>query len=357
MSTPPLRSLLSPGTPAGRVLLGTMTRTLWWTLTVLALPAGLLNIAAYFTTRPVFLAQLSPFRVQAGALLLAHLVFCLVLRRRRWAALFAVLALFNLYAVLRPAIPEPISAYNSAHPPLKILFANVLTSHPDPARLLALIAVEKPDLVALVEVNRRWQSQLTPALARDYPHSTFHPREDNFGVAVFARDAVTNPRLAAFADPEIPSLDLTLRHGARDFRILVTHTLPPGNAEGTKLRDLQLVALAGWFADTTTPVLAMSGTAATLVEPPLALAVGDLNATPWCPPLRRLLDDARLHLAARGHAACAASWPVAVPFLRIPLDHALLNAALVCTAYRVGPDIGSDHFPILLEVQPAASFQ
>jgi endonuclease/exonuclease/phosphatase (EEP) superfamily protein YafD len=344
-------------TPAGRVMLGTITRAIWWTLTALALPAGLLNIAAYFTTRPVVLAQLSPFRVQAGALLLAHLVFCLVLRRRRWAALFATIALFNVWAVLRPAIPEPINACDSSRPPLKILFANVLSSNSDPAPLLALIASESPDLIALVEVNHRWQSQLAPVLARDYPHSTFHSREDNFGLAVFTRDAFANIRLVAFADPEIPSLDLALRHGDRDFRFVVTHTLPPGDTAGSELRARHLAALGRWFADATTPALAPSGAASTRGESPLVFAVGDFNATPWCPSLRRLIAAARLHLAARGHAAVAATWPVAVPFLRIPLDHALLSESLVCTAYRVGPDIGSDHFPIILEIQPAAPLQ
>ena len=337
--------LFLPTTDADRATLRMMARAAWATFTALALPLGLLGVAAYFTSSPHFFAQLSPFRILAAGLLAAHFVFCLALRRRRWAALFAVLVCFNLWAVLRPAIPAVMTVTDTTHPPLKILFANVLTSNSDPARLLALIAAEAPDFIALVEVNRRWQTQLEPALAAAYPFSLFRPREDNFGVAVLSRVEPAGGRVEFFADVETPSLDLTLPSGDRPIRVLVTHPLPPGDAETAALRDQHLEGLADWMRFTAT--LQAAGT------PPVpVLILGDLNATPWCPPLRRLLAQSGLHTAARGHAAVASTWPVPIPFLRIPLDHALLNDELACIRYRIGPDIGSDHFPLLLEVLP-----
>lgn len=339
--------LFLPTTDADRATLRIMTRTAWATFTALALPLGLLGVAAYFTSSPHFLAQLSPFRILVAGLLAAHFAFCLALRRRRWAALFAVLVCFNLWAVLRPALPPVMTVTDTTHPPVKILFANVLTSNPDPARLLALIASESPDLIALVEINQRWKTQLEPALSAAYPFSDFHPREDNFGLAVFSRTRPKGGRVEFFADVETPSFDLSLPYGDRDIRILVTHPLPPGDAETTALRDQHLEGLADWVRFT--------GTLHTATTPPVpVLILGDLNATPWCPPLRRLLARSGLHPAARGHAVVASTWPVPIPFLRIPLDHALLNDQLACVSYRVGPDIGSDHFPLLLEVQTTA---
>lgn len=337
----------SPPLPAGRAALASIARAAFWTFTVLALPLGLLGIAAYFTSSPAFLAQLSPFRLQAAALLTAHIAFCLVLHRGRWALLFGLIAAFNYGAVARSQFPGRINTFDPRHPPLKILYANVLTSNPDPARLLALIAAEKPDLVALLEINTRWLSVLSPALATEYPFSSLHPREDNFGLALFSRLQPQGGRVEFFADVETPSYDFTLPASSGPIRILLTHPLPPGDAEGTALRDQHLADLVRWaaFVDT------LRTPSATPVP---ALILGDFNATPWCPPLRRLLAASRLRPAARGHVTVAPTWPVAIPFLRIPLDHALLNDALVCTSYRIGPDIGSDHFPLLLEVRPAA---
>ncbi len=347
---PPIASAPPPlPPPAHHRAFGDLGRALFLTLTAFALPGAVLSTLAYFTSTPGFLAQLSPFRVQYAALLIAQLLLCLALRRPRWAAFFAVFAVFNAWAVLRPTLatnPTPTpDANENAPPPLKILLANVLTSNSDPTRLLALIATEKPDLVALLEIDARWQALLSPALRSDYPHGFFRAREDNFGLAVFSRLPPGDGRVEFFSDSETPSFAFTLPLPPAEIRIVLTHPMPPGDTATTRLRDHHLGELLDWVDHPSAPPPA--------APPRPALILGDLNATPWCPPLRRLLAAGGLRPAARGHTFFAATWPVPVPFLRIPLDHALLNDALVCTAYRVGPDIGSDHFPLVLELRLA----
>ena len=327
--------------PRPRALLA-CTRAAFRTLVAIAIPGCLLTTLAYFTSTPAFFAQLSPFRVQYAVLLGTLALFALVLRKGRWALLFFAFAGFNVWAVLRSALPSaPIQADISG-PTVKILLANVLTSNPDPAPLLALIATEKPDLIALLETNRRWQDQLSRALLPTYSHATFHAREDNFGLAVLSRILPSDTRVEFFADREIPSLAFTLSVDGRPLRVLLTHPLPPGDTEYTELRDRHLSELINWAATARqTPGM---GTAPVLI-------LGDLNSTPWCPPLRHLIASSGLRPALRGHAWVVPSWPAAVPFLRIPLDHALIDPALVCTSYHAGPNIGSDHFPVLLEVR------
>lgn len=355
MATPAPSAAHAPG-----AALRSAARAAFWTLTLLALPAAALSLAAWFTSTPFFLAQLSPFRVQAAALLATHAAFCLVLRRGHWAALFAALGLLNLAAVhhgsrlLSSAPPgaAPLSAYaapgaEASVRPLKILYANVLTSNTDPSPLLALIAAEQPDLVALLEIDARWERQLTPLLAADYPHRFARTREDNFGLALYARVQPGGGRVEFFADVETPSFDFTFPHPDGDIRMLLTHPLPPGDAGTTRLRDDHLGDLVNWHHH-------VAGLTATDAPSQPILILGDLNATPWCPPLRRLLAATGLRTAASDHRVVAATWPVALPFLRIPLDHALLNSTLACVAYRVGPDIGSDHFPLVLEVRPSS---
>jgi endonuclease/exonuclease/phosphatase (EEP) superfamily protein YafD len=321
------------------------------TLTVLALPAALVSLAAWFSSTPHFLAQLSPFRVQAGLLLLAHAGFCLALRRRRWAATFAMLAGLQgalvAHATLGGNRPAPPASGSETGPdrPLKVLFSNVLTSNPDSAPLLGLIAEERPDLVALIEVNARWTRELNAALAEEYPHRFVRAREDNFGVAIYSRAEPLGARVVFFADVETPSIDFVLLHPRGDIRILVTHPLPPGDPAGARLRDEHIGDLANWHRH-------VAGLTPAGANPISILVLGDLNATPWCPPLRRLLANTGLRTAARDHRRLAPTWPVPIPWLRIPLDHALLNGSLACTDYRVGPSIGSDHAPLILSVIP-----
>ncbi len=122
--------------------------------------------------------------------------------------------------------------------------------------------------------------------------------------------------------------------------------MPPGDTAGTELRDRHLSELTDWAVTASQDTGGTPGVLSGSV-----LILGDLNSTPWCPPLRRLLASTGLRPAWRGHAWGAATWPAQVPFLRIPLDHALLDPSLVCTSYRTGPDIGSDHFPVLIELR------
>jgi len=326
-----------------------IARTTFWTFTALALPGLALTTAAWFWESPALLAQLSPFRVQYAVLLAAHALFCLALRRRRWAAFFAAFALLNAGAVLHAtrafaSPPAPTAGPGSAAP-LKIVFANVLTSNADPAPLFRLIAEEKPDLVALLEINGRWKSLLLSRLSADFPFQSVHPREDNFGLALFSRARPGGGRVEFFADVEAPSLDLVWYHPDAAIRIVLTHPLPPGDDATTALRNQHLDDLANWRRF-------VAGLTASDAPSTPTLILGDLNATPWCPPLRRLLADTGLRPAAADAGLLAPSWPVPVPFLRIPLDHALLSPDLACVSYRVGPDIGSDHFPLILELSP-----
>lgn len=62
------------------------------------------------------------------------------------------------------------------------------------------------------------------------------------------------------------------------------------------------------------------------------------------------LKSAGANLDSRSTAApWMPTWKVGSP-LAIPIDHALATKALAITKREVGPDIGSDHRPLLIEV-------
>jgi len=46
----------------------------------------------------------------------------------------------------------------------------------------------------------------------------------------------------------------------------------------------------------------------------------------------------------------AATWPTSLPISLIPLDHMLHSDSLTTVAREVGPDLGSDHKPLTVEV-------
>lgn len=297
----------------------------------------LLTLAAFAGEHHWLLELTTHFRPHYAAALLAGVFIYAVARRPRSAALFAAFAVLNATALAPRFLPRDTPRPHPDAPTVKLLLSNVLTDNRDRTSLLALIEREQPDLIALLEVNDAWLADLA-TLSVSHPYSRLVPRADNFGIALFSRLPLADIKTIYLGPSEVPSIRATLSLNDRSVTVLATHPLPPGNAGNLPLRDLHLAEIAAWSAASPAPVIVL----------------GDLNCTPWSPAFRTLLRDGVLHDTGRG---LSPTWPVTPWWLRIPLDHCLVSAnAFVVIDHRVGPDIGSDHFPLLvtLALPPAA---
>ena len=92
--------------------------------------------------------------------------------------------------------------------------------------------------------------------------------------------------------------------------------------------------------------LAIAGDILAEVDAPM-LVVGDFNATPWSASLRAFRSENDL-----SGFNTRATWPVWLGFAGIPIDHAFVSRDLRILGIETGPDIGSDHRPILIDVAP-----
>jgi endonuclease/exonuclease/phosphatase (EEP) superfamily protein YafD len=78
---------------------------------------------------------------------------------------------------------------------------------------------------------------------------------------------------------------------------------------------------------------------------------GDFNSTPWSFTRRR--EDRRLGLTRVTRAVF--SWPASTPFGVLPIDHVYVGEGWRVLSVRKGPRLGSDHFPVVVELAPASS--
>ena len=78
------------------------------------------------------------------------------------------------------------------------------------------------------------------------------------------------------------------------------------------------------------------------------LLLGDLNATPWSHPFKRLLQETGLIDGSRG-MGYQPTWPAGVLPLLIPIDHCLHSQELRVVHKEVGPMVGSDHYPVIVD--------
>jgi endonuclease/exonuclease/phosphatase (EEP) superfamily protein YafD len=272
---------------------------------------------------------------------LGGLAACLRWPRPTAVACLAVAAVINardlMPAWLPPAAVHAPAAAAEADQRVFVISMNVHRVNDDPTAAVAYLRDRRPDIVAVLEVDDDWAAALE-GLAEQFPHRLIRPRPDNFGIAVLSRWPLVDPQVVAFSETGFPSIIATVRRESGDFRFIATHPYPPFNGRAT---EALLVHLAG--------------VAEAVESSPLpCIVAGDLNATPWSRPFRELLARSGLVDTAVGHGV-QPTWHAHLPAPRIPIDHVLVPPAAVVLRREVGPDIGSDHFPVEAElILPAA---
>ena len=217
---------------------------------------------------------------------------------------------------------------------IRILHANVLSSNTRHSLLLELIAQEKPDLVILQEVNTKWLEALE-LLANDFPFTCLATREDNFGMAVYSRIPLHDAVVRQLGGARLPSMVLQIQLDDVLVDVIASHPMPPSSAAAQSSRDEQLMQIAS-FAER---------------RPHPLIIVGDLNTTIWTASYHDLCEELGLTNARKGFGVLA-SWPAHLPaIVRIPIDHCLISDEFLVRDCRLGPKIGSDHLPLIIDLQ------
>lgn len=272
------------------------------------------------------------FRWQYGVALALGLFAAVLVRRRGLAWALALAAAANGWALLTATGPTPDEAPPPTAHAIKLLVANIHHGLQDFGPLLALIEHESPDVIGLLEVSPDALEALAP-LADRYAVRQTEARDDPFGIGLWSRlpDSTVTP-------VEMPPLGLPTLclewPGPRSGSLWLVHPFPPLGAQAAGWRDAQLAHIAGLLAGQ-----------------PDALLAGDLNTTPWSQAYRQLRTRAQMADSRAG----GWPWPTwsagPLPLLfAVPIDHVLHGGAWRATRHEVGPDIGSDHRPLLVEL-------
>ncbi len=224
---------------------------------------------------------------------------------------------------------------------LRLMAFNVLTRNPSKAEVMDYIGSEQADILALIETDERWLSALRERLP-DYTIVAAAPQDDNFGMLLAIRgtreglevDASRVIYDLAESERSLPAIEARLRVDGRPLDLLQVHTTPPGGAYYSQLRDRQLAGAADWAA----------GRSARHI------VLGDLNITPFSPQFDTLLRDRGLLDSTRGHGF-QATWPMpGSALMGIPIDHVLHGPGIRVLDRRIGPILGSDHRPVVVDL-------
>jgi len=292
--------------------------------------ACLATVCGFFARGWWVLELCCHFRVQYAVVLVLATALAAACKRYKSAAL---LALFTAVNVL-PIVPLYFGRTTATDvgPSLRAVLLNVHTANHDSAAVLDFLQTAEAKLVVLLEVNDRWRRELQ-ALEADYPHSRMMPREDNFGIALLSRVPWHDCRIVHLGDAGVPSIIAHMRIEDAPLTVIATHPLPPVNAEYVADRNRQLVAVAELAAEQDNAVLVL----------------GDLNTTSFSPHFGDLLERSKLQDSRTGFGL-QPTWPAQSPVTWISLDHCLVSPSMTVGNRRVGPFVGSDHYPVVVDL-------
>lgn len=211
----------------------------------------------------------------------------------------------------------------------KLLLCNALSQNPTPERVLALLETEQADVVVLLEVRQSLLTLLAPVLPQ-YPGQVLLPREDNFGMALLSRKPLTGIQVIDKLGP--PSILADTEVAGKRLHVIGAHPVPPIGGDYARLRNQTVLSLGEHLQNCPRPFVLL----------------GDLNNTPWSPSLAPIRGQA---LTARAGFGVQATWPsVFPPFLRIAIDQCFVSPGVNVVECRVGPQVGSDHLPLVVGI-------
>jgi endonuclease/exonuclease/phosphatase (EEP) superfamily protein YafD len=306
-------------------------------IAISAVALAVMSLAAFLGRWIWWLDVLANFRAQY-VVGLAVLGLIVVLSRWRKTG-YAVLgvALVNLLVVLPLYLGSPAKATVEASA-IRVMSFNLLSTNERYTEVIEYIEGVDPDLILLHEASRPWEVAMEAA---ELDYQIIRPRSEDliFGTLVLVKGDAVEAVSYGFAASSARAVELTYtpEGWTTTLSILGTHPLAPTDRERADLRDAQLGFAGEWASDRNGAVI----------------VVGDFNATPWSWPFRRLMDSADLQNSQKGFGLQPTFSAESNLLLRVPIDHLLHSPALEVTDRDLGPRLGSDHFPLLVDLQLA----
>ncbi len=300
-----------------------------------ALALAALSLAGFLGGSIWWLDVIANFRAQFVIVLALLGLLVAVTKWKRWSYPIFAAAVVNGLVVLPlfvGAPPDPVAGL----PDLRVLSFNLLSTNESYSEVGEYIASVDPDVVLLHEASRPWEVAMSTGPS-DYEVVVARSDDLIFGTLVMVKgeDVEVVSHGFSTSSPRAVSVSFVPEGWPTPVTVLGSHPLAPTNEERADLRDAQIGFISEWVNDQNGP----------------HVVAGDLNATPWSWPYRLLLAETELESSQRGFGLQPTFPADSNLFLRVPIDHVLVSSDLSVVERSLGPDLGSDHFPLLVDLQ------
>lgn len=215
---------------------------------------------------------------------------------------------------------------------LSLLICNVLQDNSAYDKVIDTAMRQSPDILVTLESNKDWGEALHEGLDDSYPFHVSVPLENMYGMHVFSKIKLLNPKVKYRIKNDIPSVDVTVRLGnGEEIDLYFLHPMPPSPSEAyaSTGRDAEL-ALVGLEVEK---------------KKRNAIVAGDMNDVAWSHSSRLFQRISGLLDPRRGRGFFA-TFHADYWFIRWPLDHIFHSKDLAVVELKKLGYVGSDHFPV-----------
>ena len=222
----------------------------------------------------------------------------------------------------------------------RLVISNVLMTNDKYDRWLEVVRSTDPDVILAVEVDQTWMEHIAE-LEEDYPHVLRYVQDNYYGMVVFSRLEFRNDEIRFLVQEDVPSMRTDIRLPAGDWiEFHAVHPRPPEplQDQDSVARDAEIVLLGREIKDDDYKPRVIGG---------------DFNDVAWSRTTDLFLKLSRLLDPRRGRGFYntydARRW-----YFRYPLDHIFHSKEFELVELRRLPNVGSDHFPVFVELAVTA---
>lgn len=283
-----------------------------------------------------FFDQFSHFRVQLFVAL-AALLFA-VIAGRQW--MFAGLALIGICANLTVLLPHStgtseLKSWPADVPRFRCVSINLLQGNKRHDKLETFVRGSGADVIVFQEVSPRWGEALQ-GLTDIYPTQLIRARKDSKGAALLSKHPARRLEFEVMpGQKKIGAVVGEIEAKGGPVTVFGIHSPKPTSAEDAASQH----AYFEWLARRTSDERAKGRH---------VVIMGDCNSTPWSNALRTFASENQLLNTSRG-VVFGATWNVLLPY-RLMIDHGFISPGLGLVSRQVGPEVGSDHRPLILDL-------
>lgn len=221
---------------------------------------------------------------------------------------------------------------------ISILNFNTQHQHNDRyASFEDLVTKYNPDIVTIVEINQKWVDAIEPTM-KLYPYRKTIIKGP--GMALYSKYPIERTDISYFGRNHHPRVSSAIQVAGQSVQLLIAHPTTPLTPSRFRERNQEMLLIGNEIK--------------TLPSP--KILIGDFNCGPWSAAFKNLLACG-LNDSEQGFGP-QPSWSTHIGRVLkigpvppvIPIDHILVSKDINVLSRETGPDIGSDHLPVIVKM-------